>query len=164
MGLYNPPPPLVIENARIFWRNFAGKEGPYNSLGSRNFCVEIPESIASKLIEDGWNVKLPKPRDSQEEGEPRQPYIAVNVSYKGRPPRVVMITSRGRTPLDEDLVELLDGVEIENVDISVNPSHWEIGGRGGIKGYLKTMYIKIREDPLDIKWAEEAPPGDNANE
>ena len=51
------------------------------------------------MLQDGWNIKRLKPRDGAEQGTA---YIQVSVGFKGRPPRMVMITSRGRVELGED--------------------------------------------------------------
>jgi len=111
---------VMMEGVRIIFRNFAGKEGQYNREGDRNFAVLIDEAVATELTEDGWNVKWLKPRegDSTEEGETPQAYLPVAVKFDGpRPPRVVMITSRNRTHLDENSVETLDWVDVLNVDL-----------------------------------------------
>jgi hypothetical protein len=142
---------ILMEDARIIFKNFAGKEGKYNREGDRNFCVLLDEDMAKELDEDGWNVKALRAR---EEGDPDQPYLQVTVSYKGRPPKVVMITSRGRTDLSEDEIELLDWADIRQVDLIVRPYHWVVSEKSGIKAYLKSIFITIEEDALDLKYAD----------
>lgn len=142
---------LLMEGARIVFRNFAGKEGMYNKEGDRNFCVLLDPDVAEQMDNDGWNIKTLK---SREEGEPGTPYIQVNVGFKGRPPKVVMITSRGRTDLSEDSIELLDWAEIKNVDLIIRPYNWEVNGNAGVKAYLKSLFMTIEEDFLDLKYAE----------
>ena len=45
---------LTIKNAKIFARNFSGKEGKYNPEGRRNFCVHIDDiKAAEDMQRDG---------------------------------------------------------------------------------------------------------------
>lgn len=145
---------VLMEGVRIIFRNFAGKEGQYNREGDRNFAVLLDEPVAQAMANDGWNVKWLKPRDDDED-ETTQAYLPVSVNFaKGRPPRVVMITSRGRTNLDENMVELLDWADITNVDLIVRPYEWTVSGKSGIKAYLQSIYVTIEEDELERKYAE----------
>lgn len=140
---------VLLEDVRIIFRNFAGREGMYNREGDRNFAVLLPKDVAEQMVRDGWNVKLLKAR---EEGEEDQPYVSVSVSYKGRPPTIKMITSRGSTDLDEDSIEVLDNVDIAMVDVVLNPYDWAVSGNTGRKAYLQSMYVTIIEDALALKY------------
>lgn len=145
---------VLMEGVRIVFRNFAGKEGQYNREGDRNFAVLLDDKVADAMAEDGWNIKWLKPREDAEEGESEQAYIQVSVNYKGRPPRVVQITDRGRTNLDEHSCEVLDWVDIKNVDLIIRPYAWDVNGKTGIKAYLQSIYVTIDEDELEKKYAD----------
>lgn len=151
--------PVLFENCRIIFRNFSGAEGRFNAKGDRNFNLLLEDDVAEQMLQEGWNVKYLKPR---EEGDEPQPRLEVSVSYKGRPPRVVMITSRGRTNLTEDMISLLDWAEFENVDLIINPYPWEVSGKSGIKAYLGSLYVTIREDALELKYADVPDSGQSA--
>lgn len=142
---------LIMEDARIVFRNFAGKEGMYNREGDRNFCVLLEDDLAADMLEDGWNVKRLKPREGEDQGTA---YIQVSVGFKGRPPRMVMITSKGRVELDEESVVLLDWADIEKVDLIIRPYHWNVNGRTGVKAYLKSIFVVIHEDYLELKYSD----------
>ena len=144
---------VLMEGVRIIFRNFAGKEGQYNREGDRNFAVLLTDEVAAAMTDDNWNIKWLRPR-SEEEGDVPQAYLPVSVNFKGRPPRIVQITSRGRTNLDESMVETLDWVDILNVDLIVRPYEWTVNGKSGIKAYLQSLYVTIEEDPLEMKYNE----------
>lgn len=148
---------VLMEGVRIVFRNFSGKEGMYNREGDRNFAVLLDEELANLLKNDGWNVKWLKPREGAagpDEDEVPQAYLQVSVNFKGRPPRVVMIGARGRTNLDEDTVELLDWADMSNVDLIIRPYEWAVNGKTGTKAYLKSIFVTINEDALEIKYAD----------
>lgn len=152
---YNKIPNVMFENARLLFRNFAGNENRYNVAGNRNFCVVIPdEDMAVRMKNDGWNVRRREPRDP---GDAPTYYVQVTVRFNHIPPKIMMITSRNRTQLDEESIASLDYAEIKMVDLTIRGYEWE---PGKIKAYLKTMYVTIEEDEFEAKYADEEYPGE----
>jgi hypothetical protein len=153
MGL---PESLTFENRKIMYRNFAGKETQYKPEGVREFCLKLTEEEANLMAEDGWNVKHRKLQDPDDEP---QSYLPITVSSKFKPSRIVLITTRndgslGRTTLTEDLYMFVDWVNVEYIDLTIRPYTWEMRGNSGVKAYLQTIYVRVQDDKLDMKYRD----------
>ena len=143
---------VVLENCRIVFRNFAGEKRQFNEEGDRNFSVVLDDEKAEMAKLQGWNVK---PKPPREEGDPNFHHLKVTVSYKGRkPPVAVLISSKGRTNLDEDMIGMLDNAELAVVDMIIRAYDWEVNGRKGRSAYLDSIYVTLAEDELALKYSE----------
>lgn len=141
---------IVINNARIGFRNFSGKEGQYNNAGNRNFALFIDdEEFARKLQDEGWNIRWLKPRN---EDDAPQAFIQVKVAFGMYPPKIVLISNGKKSFLDEESISLLDWAEIDTVDIIIRPYSYEVRGVSGIKAYVKTMYVVLVVDEFEQKY------------
>ena len=150
---------LVIEGARIIFRNFSGKGDQYNREGDRNFNVIIDDAeMAERLAAEGWNIKIRPPR---EDGDDTLYRLPVKVNFNSDfPPKIWLVTKKANTLMDEETVGDLDFAEIRNVDLIISPYFWEVNGKKGVKAYLKTMYVTLEEDVFAEKYARNDIPND----
>ena len=145
-------PDLKIEGARIIYRNFSGRESQYNAKGVKNFCVVIsdPEEV-DRLADMGWNIKT---RPARDENEDDLHYLPVAVRFDRIPPSITVVTRKNRVRLDEETVEELDFTAIRYVDVILNASNYTVRGTSGVKAYLKTMFVVVKEDALADKYED----------
>jgi hypothetical protein len=141
---------ISIENAKIGFKNFSGKQTDYNPPGRKNFCVFFDEELGKKLEADGWNIRWTRPRSEEDDSVP---FLPVAVSFDNIPPKIVLITSRGQTLLNSNTVNELDWAEIKNVDLVIRPYNWAVNGKGGVKAYVRSMYVTIDEDEFAEKYS-----------
>jgi hypothetical protein len=140
-----------MENVKLIYKNFTGREGRYNKVGERSFSVLLPYDVAEAMAQDGYNVKFPVNTEDRD----LLPHLQVKLNFDSQvPPMIWQITSRGRTRLTEDTVAVLDMADIINVDLVLNPYYWSIQGNEGWACYLKSIYVTIEEDALERKYAE----------
>jgi hypothetical protein len=130
---------LLIDDARIIFRNFAGEQTKFNSKGNRNFALVIDdEASANRLTDEGWNVKVKPPRD--EDDTPLM-FLPVKVNFNEKGPKVYLSTGEKMVELDEESVEMLDNIEIASVDLDIRPYDWEVNGRTGRTAYLEKIHV-----------------------
>lgn len=138
---------IVIEDARIIFRNFSGKSSQFNPTGKRSFALVLTQEEGNRFSEEGWNVKYLRPK---EPGDEPTPYINVNVKFSKdnpeRDPEVYLVTGHKKTLLNSDTIGTLDFADITNTDVIVCPYRWNMNGREGVTAYLKKMYVTIEED------------------
>lgn len=135
---------LQIDDARIIYRNFAGRGDKYNREGDRNFAVVIPdEEMAAQLTDLGWNVKIKPPR---EDGDTPFMFLPVKVKFNDRGPNVYLKTGDRQNRLDEESVGLLDNIDIIGVDLDIRPYDWVIqegtpNEKSGRSAYLQSIRV-----------------------
>lgn len=168
---------LQIDDARLVFMNFAGREDKFNRKGDRNFAVVIPDAnypedekmynrgklekeeirkIHEVLINDGWNVKIKPPRDADD--SPFM-YLPVKVKYTDRSgPNAYLVTGDRMNKLDEESIAILDDIDILNVDLDVRPYDWEVNGKVGRSAYLQAIKVTQNIDRFKARYAEEEYP------
>lgn len=143
---------LVIDDARIVYRNFSGAASQYNREGDRNFAVVIPdEETCERLKTEGWNVRIKPPRT--EDDEPFR-YLTVKVKFNDNGPNVFLQSGQAKNRLDEEDISILDNIDIDSVSLDVRPYDWEANGKSGRAAYLQGMWVTQRVDRFVERYAE----------
>ncbi len=146
---------LQIDDARLTFKNFEGREDKFNRKGDRNFALVVEsQEDADRLVEDGWNVKIRPPR---EEGEEPFMYLPVKIKFNDRGPRVRLRTGDVENRLDEETIGELDYIDILNVDLDIRPYDWEVNGKVGRTAYLQEIYVVQKEDRFAKKYSDDLP-------
>lgn len=145
---------INLEDAKLIFKNFAGKPGEFNAEGNRNFGVLIPDNLVDDLIADGWKVKFLRPREDDPD-QYAQPWLPVKVKFGQIPPIAVLITSRGKCRLTEETIDQLDWSIIKTCDVIIRPYNYPAlhGRPAGVSAYLKAIYATIQEDEFAGKYA-----------
>lgn len=160
---YAPREILQIDDARIIYRNFAGRGDKYNREGDRNFAVVIPDQeMAQELLNRGWNVKIKPPR---EEGDEPFMFLPVKVKFNDRGPIVYLRTARVQNRLDEESIDCLDNIDILSVDLDIRPYDWVVqegtpNEKRGRAAYLQSICVTQNVDRFSERFAKEEYPED----
>mgnify|MGYP004673128181 FL=1 len=145
---------IYFENAEITFKNFSGRPTKYQRQeGFRTFSVVVDDpDMAQRLSEDGWNVRILRPRN--EEDTPRHVLdVSINFNF-WKKPEIYMICDSHKTKLDEEDLDILDGADIVTSDIVVRPRLWDDNGTTRIKAYLQELYVTIHQSRFAAKYAD----------
>lgn len=150
---YGPRGILMIDDARIVYRNFSGVGSKFNREGDRNFAVVIDDPrYVDELLERGWNVKVKPPRDEDDEPFATLP---VKIKFSDRGPKIYLISGTAKNELDEDTIGCLDDLDILSVDLDLRPYDWEVNGKNGRTAYLQAIHVTQEIDRFAARYANE---------
>jgi len=141
---------IKVAGAKIKFKNFEGRVTEYNKNGNREFSLVLDEEDALNLQEIGWKVKPKELRDGS-----IQYLLPVEASFKKVPNikqmKVVQVTSKNQTILNEETIGNLDYADILNIDLTIRPYCWgPVQGKYGVKAFLQEMWVTIYE----VDWAD----------
>lgn len=151
---FGPRDRLIIDDARMVFRNFEGREDKYNRKGDRNFALVIPtEEMAQALTERGWNVKI---RDNREEGGDLFMYLPVKVKFNDRGPTIYLNTNGRVNMLDEESAGMIDQIDIATSSMDIRPYDWNLSsGKSGRSAYLERLDVVQELDRFAARYAED---------
>jgi hypothetical protein len=133
---------LIIDDAMITFRNFAGAATMYNRAGDRNFALIInDDEVARKLADAGWNVKIKEVDDNV------YMHLPVKIKFNNRGPNVYLKSGKAMRKLTEDTIDCLDQIDIQSVDMNIRPYNWELpSGKTGRSAYLDAIWVTQKLD------------------
>jgi len=144
---------VELEDVKVKWAfsHFDGREDTFNAQGEHNFTIMLPDDIADKLREEGWNIR---DMAGYEEGDPDEHLLKIKISYKYEPPKVFLIKGDRKLRAEQrDLADIRRDT-CEQIDVIITPSRWVNGNASGITAYAKELYAKVKESRFSSKYAE----------
>ena len=145
--IFGPKGKVEFKDARIIFRNFAGRPDDYTNEGDRSFTLVIPNvEMAEELQKDlnrygvGWNVRIKAPT---QEGMDPMCTLKVKVKFNEDGPNPdIYLESNGRTQkMTADNVHRLDRINIAHADIRITPYDSERRGECFRTAYLDAAWI-----------------------
>lgn len=148
---------ISIENTRFIWStNFSGdpKRDNFGSTTRKgNIIISDPDQ-AQELMDSGFNVKMTKPREGDEEDFIPTYFVSVIANYDtAYPPRIYLVSDDSEPRLlDEESIGIIDTVRVRNINVVLNPYNNQRTGRNSL--YVRTMYVEqdLDEDPFASRY------------
>ena len=150
---------VIIEGTKFIYKtNFSGdpdRDTYGNTQRKGNLIIPDIEQ-ARRLIDEGFNVKLTKPKPGEEEGFIPRYYVAIKVNDESEwPPKIFLMTGendRHGVLLDAESVSNIDYMWIDNVNVVLN----KYEGKNGKSLWVKSMEVfqKMDDDPISMRHSD----------
>lgn len=146
-------PDINITEGQIAYSNFSGAPTQYKPEGGeRSVTFVIPDNIAEDLANEGWKIRLQEFDDGTSRYLLDTTFLFRTRNGQPRDPKIFIVRDKKLIHVTEETVDSLDHADIVSVDAVISPSYWEWAGKSGIKAYINSMYITIKENPIDAKY------------
>lgn len=134
-----------IENTHfIYATNFEGdpKKDNYGSSDRKANIIIPTKEQADDLASVGFNVKVTKPKEGEEEGFVPIYFISAKANYDSEWPPKIYLVSGDAEPrlLDAQTVGMIDDIYVLNVNAILNPYWSERNKTWSL--YIKIMYVE----------------------
>lgn len=142
--------PIYMRDAKIIFRNFAGKPDRFNKNGAMpNFSVVIPEDEVGYYRDDcGLNVK-------QRIGQDGEVYYYLKVKV-GKYATIYIKDENDvcqQIPNTPEHLATLDNMYFQSCDLGIIPNDYDAGGRTGRSAYLSELFaLKGERSELYREW------------
>ena len=133
---------LAVKTPKLYSHDFSGERSKYKT---RSICVEVPEEIKDRLLEDGWEIKVRIPED--ERYEPRY-YLPVTIKFNEYGPEITKVAPNTPVTYDASTAGNLDSTDMTDIELLITPFH-NPDRPGAAKAYLREMRFKQNLSPLD---------------
>ena len=144
---------INITNGQIAYSNFGGNPTQYNpDGGQRNVTLVIDDANAEELAKEGWKIRLQEFEDGSSRYLLDVSFLFRTRNGQLRDPHIFIVRDNRLIHVTEETADALDHADIVSVDAVISPSYWEYAGRSGIKAYVSSMYLTIKENPIDAKY------------
>jgi len=149
---------ISISNARICFKNIAGKPTKFNSKGGvRDFAIVLDNyDDVQTLVDMGFPVKYFAKKNPE---DPDVPFLKVKVNFRYNDdgtellsPHIYIINGGKKILITPQTAEVVDQADISFCDIVIRPYPWNVNGNVGMAAYLDKMYVNIAEDEFEKKY------------
>ena len=144
---------INITDGEIAYSNFAGRPTAYKPEGGvRTVTFVIPENVYEDLIKDGWKIRRQEFEDGSYRYLLEATFLFRTREGKLRDPKIFIVRDNELIHVTEETADTLDRAEIISADAVIGAYYYDYAGRQGIKAYINSLYLKIKENPIDEKY------------